>query len=218
MRLELDHLFVCCAAAAPEAERLLHFGLLEGPPNQHPGQGTANRRFAFVNAMMELLWVSDPAEAQNRATERTLLWERWSSRQGEASPFGFCVRPVDAVANNVAPPFTAWEYRPAYLPEPLSMYIGEAGVEEPMWFYLSFMRRAQREEWFREHPAGIREITRLRLTSPVALRSSSSRKIMEDRILTLRTGTKPLLEIEFDANQRNDQVDFRPELPIIFRF
>jgi hypothetical protein len=132
MRLELDHLFVCSVAGAPEAEKLLHFGLQEAPTNKHPGQGTANRRFALANAMMELLWVSDPAEAQSVATERTLLWDRWSNRQGSASPFGICVRPVDAMANDLAPPFSAWKYRPAYLPEPLSMYIGEAGVEEPM--------------------------------------------------------------------------------------
>ena len=31
----------------------------------------------------------------------------------------------------------AWEYRPAYLPDPLSMQIGEAGIEEPMWVHLS---------------------------------------------------------------------------------
>ena len=47
MRIELDHLFVCAAPGAPEAEELVRFGLREGPPNQHPGQLTANRRFAF---------------------------------------------------------------------------------------------------------------------------------------------------------------------------
>jgi hypothetical protein len=56
MRLELDHLFICTAPGAPEAEEFVRFGLREGPPNQHPGQGTANRRFAFANAMIELLW------------------------------------------------------------------------------------------------------------------------------------------------------------------
>jgi len=55
MQIELDHLFVCTAPGAPEAERLVQFGLREGPPNQHPGQGTANRRFTFANAMIELV-------------------------------------------------------------------------------------------------------------------------------------------------------------------
>jgi len=164
MRIELDHLFVCTAPGAPAAEKLVQFGLHEGPPNQHPGQGTACRRFAFGNAMIELFWVSDASEAQSQSTRRTLLWERWSGREHNASPFGICLRPVDP--QNTGPPFPAWEYRPAYLPEPLVMHIGDVGIEEPMWVYLSFMRRAQREQWFIEHPIGIREITGLTLTLP----------------------------------------------------
>jgi hypothetical protein len=138
--MELDHLFVCTAPGAPEAERLVQFGLQEGPPNQHPGQGTACRRFVFANAMIELLWVSDAAEAQSDGARPALLWKRWSGRESGASPFGICLRPADSSTTDS--PFPAWEYRPPYLPEPLCLQIGEAGVEEPMWVYLSFMRRA----------------------------------------------------------------------------
>jgi len=60
----LDHSFACTAPGDLEAEELVRFGLREGPPNQHPGQGTANRRFAFSNAMIEFLWVSDAQIAQ----------------------------------------------------------------------------------------------------------------------------------------------------------
>ncbi len=58
--MELDHVFVCTARDAPEAERLRALGLVEGTSNVHHGQGTANRRFFFANAMLELLWVHDP--------------------------------------------------------------------------------------------------------------------------------------------------------------
>lgn len=214
MGMELDHLFVCTAPGAPEAEELLQFGLREGPPNQHPGQGTANRRFAFLNAMIELIWVSNAAEAQSPMTRRTLLWERWSGREEAASPFGICLRPTDSPDG--APPFASWEYRPPYLPDPLCLHVGEAGCEEPMWVYLSFMRRSQREQWFSEHPAGIREITGLNLSSPVPLRSEASEKTVADGILTVRTGPKSLLEVEFDGGRRNARVDFRPQLPLIF--
>ncbi len=215
MRIELDHLFVCAAQGAPEAEKLVQFGLREGPPNQHPGQGTANRRFAFANAMVELLWVSDATEAQNQSTRRTLLWERWSGREHNASPFGICLRPVDS--HDTRPPFPAWEYRPAYLSDPFFMYIGEAGIEEPMWVYLGFMRRVHREQWFVEHPIGIREITGLTLTTPVPFRSNVSQKIVESGVLATRTGATHLLEIEFDGKGRNEHIDFRPHLPVIFQ-
>ena len=216
MQIELDHLLVCTAPGAPEAEKLRHFGLHEGPPNQHPGQGTACRRFAFVNAMIELFWVSDPSEAQNQSTRPTLLWERWSGRKGNASPFGICLRPNNP-EDIGPPPFPSWEYRPAYLPDPLVMDIGEAGIEEPMWVYMRFMKRAQREQWFVEHPIGIREITALTMITAKPLRSPASQKVLKSGILTTRTGATSLLEIEFDGNRRQKQVDFRPHLPFIFR-
>jgi hypothetical protein len=213
--IELDHLFVCAAPGAPEAEKFIQFGLREGPPNQHRGQGTACRRFPFVNAMIELLWVSDAVEAQSQNTGRTLLWERWSGRQDNASPFGICVRPIDS--QDTGSPFPAWEYRPAYLPDPLSMQIGEAGIDEPMWIHLSFMRRTQREKWFTEHAIGLREITGLTLTTPVPLRSKASQKMIESGVLTTRTGEASLLEIALDGQRRKEHADFRPHLPVIFQ-
>jgi hypothetical protein len=215
MRIELDHLFVCTAYGAPQAETFVQFGLREAPANQHPGQGTSCRRFAFANAMIELLWVNNPSEAQNQSTRSTLLWERWAGRESNASHFGICLRPADPNAMGEAP-FPSWEYRPAYLPDPLLMHIGEAGIEEPMWVYMSFMKRAQREHWFTGHPAGIREITGLTLTTPVPLRSPVSERVMESGILATRIGSPPLLEAEFDGKPRNQRMDFRPHLPIVF--
>jgi len=215
MRIELDHLFVCTNPGAPEAEKLVQSGLHEGAPNQHSGQGTANRRFAFANAMIELFWVSDASEAQSQSTRRTLLWERWSGREHNASPFGICLRPVDPKDTGL--PFPAWEYRPAYLPDPLVMHIGDVGIEEPMWVYLSFMRRTQRKQWFIEHPIGIREITGLTLTSPVPLRSPVAQRIVESGVLSAQTGATSLLEIEFDSKRRKEHVDFRPHLPFVFQ-
>ena len=214
MRIEFDHLFVCTAPGAPEAERFVQLGLNEGPPNEHPGQGTANRRFAFSNSMIELLWVGEPGDAQSQDTARTMLWERWSGRRDNACPFGICVRPVDS--QEVTPPFPGWEYRPAYLPAPLFMHIGEAGIEEPMWVYLSFLRRAHREHWFVEHPNGIREITCLTLHSPVPIRSAVSEILVEAGIVHMGVGPKYLLEIEFDHSRRKQRIDFRPDLPVVF--
>jgi hypothetical protein len=215
MRIELDHVFVCTAPGAPEAEEFVRFGLHEGPPNRHPGQGTANRRFAFANAMIELLWVNDAEEAQSECSRRTQLWERWFSREGKASPFGICVRPVDS--QNTESPFPAWRYLPPYLPDPLVMHLGEAGVEEPMWVYLGFMQRSDREQRFVEHPIGIREISSLTLTTPVPLRSIASQRILESGVLSAKKGPKSLLEIGFDGNRRKEIADFRPHLPLVFQ-
>ncbi len=49
---ELDHILIFTDIGAPAADRLIELGLTEGAPNMHPGQGTANRRFFFHNAML----------------------------------------------------------------------------------------------------------------------------------------------------------------------
>src|ERR1700728_3964119 len=216
MCIELDHFFVCTAPGAPGGDELVRFGLREGPPNRHPGQGTANRRFAFANAMIELLWVCDAQEAQSESSRRTLLWERWFGRAGKASPFGFCLRP-DASQDPLLP-FPGWEYRPSYLPDPLAIHIGDTSVEEPMWFYLGFMRRADREKQFIEHPIGIRKITGLTLTTIRPVSSSVSQTVVHNGVLSTRTGQEHFLEVHFDGDRRIETVDFRPRLPLIFRF
>jgi hypothetical protein len=145
-----------------------------------------------------------------------LLWERWSGRERDVSPFGICLRPTDP--NDVGPPpFPSWKYRPAYLPDPLVMHIGKAGIGEPMWVYMNFMKRAQRQQWFIEHPIGIREISGLTLTTSTPLRSTTAQKVVESGILTTRTRAASLLDIEFDGNRRDEHVDFRPDLPLRFR-
>jgi hypothetical protein len=97
------------------------------------------------------------------------------------------------------------------------MHIAESEVEEPMWIHFSFLRRADREQLFTEHPAGIREITGLILTTLIPLRSTASQRMVESKILSSREGAKPLLEIEFDGMRRNQVADFRPHPPIVFR-
>ncbi|WP_020396874.1 VOC family protein [Thiolinea disciformis] len=93
MNLELDHIFIAVTANAPEAELLTNFGLTEGTPNQHQGQGTANRRFFFHNAFIELLYLTNAEEAQSELVKPTHLFERLSQHDQSISPFGVCFRP-----------------------------------------------------------------------------------------------------------------------------
>lgn len=43
MNFKLDHIFIMVTEKAPETDQLIQFGLSEGEPNVHPGQGTSNR-------------------------------------------------------------------------------------------------------------------------------------------------------------------------------
>ena len=216
MSVELDHVFICCDIGAPEAALLVKGGLREGSSNTHPGQGTANRRFSFANAYLELLWVSDPAEAQTEAVLPTGLWEHWSRRSSGPCPFGLVFRPgADSVAEA---PFPTWSYGPAYLPSGFSIEVGrDTALSEPQLFYLPFARR--RDPSGREptaHAAGIDRITRVSVSTLSQDEPSETLLLaLAPGLFTIRRGPAYLLELGFDG-KRGASLDLRPDLPLLF--
>jgi hypothetical protein len=220
MSAVLDHAFICTPAGAPAARLLQEFGLVEGSPNRHPGQGTANRRFFFRNAMLELIWVEDAAAAQGEQTRGTRLWERWSAPGRDVSPFGIILRPESGSRN--ACPFRAWEYRPNTMPDLVLQIAADAGLDEPMWCYMENGRPPA--EWPMErrqpmeHPSGLREITGVRLFRPPVSEASVTRAMANQRVIALQTGAESLLELQFDNQQQGGRADFRPDLPLVFRW
>jgi hypothetical protein len=224
MAVELDHFSICTILGAPEAERLIEFGLSEGSPNHHPGQGTANRRFFFQNAFLELLWVEDAAEVQSERVRRTGLWERWSRRGRDASPFGIGFRPVPGMESAI--PFSAWEYRPPYLPDPLAIHMASNSerVAEPLLFLLAFGRRpnpadpARRQP--RDHAAGLRAITRLQVGIRQSGGPSPELRAAEESCgeVSFFVVSEPFVEVGFDDEKKGLSVDFRPQLPLLLRW
>jgi len=224
MAFEIDHVFICTEVGGPEAEYLKSFGLTEGKPNTHPGQGTACRRFFFANAYLELLWVQSPIEAQSQQSCRTRLWERWSGRKGGACPFGICVRPA-AGHQRCEFPFAIWDYRPSYMPPGVSLGIAKSSetITEP---FLCYLQSAQRPDGYatdRQQPlrnaAGLREITRVRMMSPKVQRLSPEFQAAVDaKLLDSDFGERHCLELGFDREKQERIADFRPDLPLVFRW
>jgi hypothetical protein len=219
---QFDHLFVWVDSGGPEAERLVDFGLTEGQPNNHPGQGTACRRFFFRNAYLELVWVHHPAEAQSEPVRPTGIWSRWAGRRTGASPFGLGLRPTQPGAAEV--PFPAWEYRPAYLPEHLVIHVGrDVPISEPLWFHLGFARRPDDPGWPTrqplEHVTGFKEITGLRLAGPgLGAPSEAGRVVARSAPVTLMDAPDHLAEVTFNRGGGGRVEDFRPVLPLLFRW
>jgi len=225
MTVELDHLFTFTSIGAPEVERLVKFGLSEGQPNTHPGQGTACRRFFFHNAYLEFVWVHDEQEAASEWVRPLGFIERSRYQPTGASPFGIILRPSQGMADQVRLPFATWALRPPYLPEPLKLDVAEnsADTAEPLLFYMSFGNRADSYPRERlqplEHAAGFKEITGLRMTLPGAQRLSKSLQATE-RTGAARfvSGPSHLAEVIFDHEKHGKTKDFRQELPLLFRW
>jgi hypothetical protein len=218
--VEVDHVFVSASVGAPEGQRLIDLGLVEGSPNRHPGQGTANRRFFFANSMLELLWVENEREARSDAepARRMHLWERWSGRAGSACPFGVCLRP-SAGQSDVAP-FPTWDYRPAYWPEGYPIANNSTVDCEPLVFYIRMHRRTdtappdQRQPY--EHSLPIRELTAVRMFAPGATAPSAAMlAVLRSGAFSFESATRPLLELGFDGERRGQRADLRPDLPLV---
>lgn len=225
MTVELDHVFVCTMVGAPEADLLVAFGLTEGTSNSHPGQGTANRRFFFRNAMLELLWVHDEHEARSSLAAPTRLWERWERRSIGYSPFGICFRPsTQHAATKSTAPFATWAYHPPYLPPELQIDVAcRTTSSEPMLFFIPFGERPDSVPIERRQPlshsGGFGEITALRMTLPQ--REPASRAVRTLRgagLVSFSTDGEHLAEIEFDHGGQGESADFRPALPLRFRW
>lgn len=218
--VEVDHVFVSASVGAPEARRLIDLGLVEGSRNRHLGQGTANRRFFFANAMLELIWVENEAEArsEDEPARRLHLWERWSGRDGGACPFGVCLRPREG-QSDVAP-FPAWEYRPAYAPVGMPIANNSMLDAEPLVFYLPAHRRMdtappeQRQPY--EHALPIRDLTSLRIFAPgAATPSAAMLAALRNGAFSFEPAAQPLLELRFDGERRGGRADLRPDLPLV---
>ncbi len=219
---ELDHILILVSEGAPEADALIDFGLTEGSANTHPGQGTANRRFFFHNSMLELAYVSNPNEAKSPLTRPTGLWDHWKNRNKNASPFGIILRPA-TVQPPKTYPFKGWHYKPPYLPEGLSFLVGENAnkPEEPLVFYFTFGGQPAPKKPLQplHHLSGFQEITSINIEMPglntVSDTIQSVRKISG---ITFTEGTRHVMEISFDKEESGKHKDFRPHLPLIFKW
>jgi hypothetical protein len=217
VNMAIDHVFVCCEQDAPESEALLRLGFDEGPPNRHPGQGTACRRFVFANAYLELIWVEDPDEARSEAVRPTRLWDRWSRRGAGVCPFGIILRPVAGRAGDQRAPFPAWRYAPSYMPAGLTIDVAEGtSLSEPEIFHIALQRGAALARAAEEGRAP-KTLTTVGVAGPLGSLSAPARALEAAGLVSFREAETFAMELGLDAGDRG-RADLRPELPLVLRW
>ena len=87
--LELDHVFCMVGDPAQAAPALERDGWVLDAGQAHRGQGTRNRRLAWSGQYLELLWLTDAAEARANPLR---LDRRFDWATTGASPFGLGFR------------------------------------------------------------------------------------------------------------------------------
>jgi hypothetical protein len=212
---ELDHIIIFCDIGAPESGALIEEGFHEGPGNSHPGQGTANRRFFFRNAYLELLWIENRVEAQSPEARPVGLWDRWQKRANGACPFGLVFRP--ALNSRVAPP-PSWTYVPRYFPPGFSIEVAkDIPDNEPLLFYLPFARPALVEN-VSTLPGGVQigSVSGATLHLPdTSSLSPALNALVAAGVVSVDPGREILLDVHHEQGSR-EIIDLRPRLPIRF--
>ncbi|KAA8995234.1 VOC family protein [Affinibrenneria salicis] len=216
--MEIDHVFICSGDNARYADLLVQSGFREGSANVHPGQGTANRRFFFDNAFIELIYADGAQQGQENAQDRTHILRRIACDDGSLSPFGVGLRPSAPTEKTPAFPYDV--YQPDYLPAGLEVDIGIAPLSEPLWFFMNFSGRPDRfapdKRQPLNHPCGARQLTSLALTMRgPAEPSAPARRLQQDGVLSLASGAEHVMRLTFDHQRQRQQQDFRPYLPLV---
>jgi len=215
----VDHVFICCAEGAPEAETLVGLGLREGSANAHPGQGTSCKRFFFDNAYLELIWVTDARDAKGEATRATRLWERWRYRGVEACPFGVVLSPGRDGAMS-EPPFPTWSYRPSYLADNSTIEVArDTPLREPGYFYLESPSEIGLGAEPLRHEIPLTRLTSVKIEAIGALpKSAAATAVSNLGLVEFSSGRDFLLELIFDQYRHRASADLRPDLPLLLRW
>ena len=210
MTIELDHIFVLTGPGAPQADLLSETGWVEGPRNAHPGQGTANRRFFLSNTALELLYVSDAAEAENGPGRGMRIVER--AANAGASPFGLIVRSTGDASDL---PFPGWRYCPEYFPANQCFHVGENSdvLEEPLCVCMPDDLPAA-DPRLREANSRI-FLSEARLSVPVARPSPTLAAIAACERVSLRLNEPHRLELVLNEGEEGRSRDLTPQLPLV---
>ena len=213
MTIELDHFFILADPGAPQADLLTGIGLVEGTRNDHPGQGTANRRFFFSNAALEFVYVRDAIEATNGPGSRLRFPER--AEDPAASPFGLIVR---ATSESIDIPFPGWRYCPEYFRADQCFHVGENSdlLEEPLCVFMppNLPLPEAQQKLANPHMS----VTELRISVPVVRPSSTLEAIANCERISLRFNEPHRLELIFNEEEDGKAKDMTPELPLVVRW
>lgn len=213
MAIELDHFFILTGPGAPQADLLSAIGLVEGPANDHPGQGTANRRFFFSNATLELIYIRDTHEAATGPGSRLRFADR--AADANTSPFGMIVR---TIPGSTGVPFPGWHYYPEYFPDDQCFLVGENAdvLEEPLCICMPTDLPRPKNLLHPENP--LKVVTELIVSVPVGRPSVVLDTVARCDGITLRLNEPHGLELVFNHGETRQSKDMTPDLPLTVRW
>jgi len=211
--LQLDHIFVLVSPGAPEADALLEHGLIEGTANEHPGQGTSNRRFFLANTTLEFLFIHNIAEAMNGAGKNLKLVER--AIDTNASPVGLVTR---WFGDKPTPDYPYWEYHPEYFSDSMCFYVGKnsTNFEEPLCICMppslpvpNSAPTPNNSDW---------TLTEVELSIPAIYASETLTYYSKCEMINIKLDEPHRLKLVFNQAQQGKSLSFMPDLPFVIEW
>jgi hypothetical protein len=231
--LQLDHVLIWVDKDAPEIEIFKESGFTSIISGKHPGQGTSGKYVFFLNFYIELLYISDSTEAMNNLDSFGCNYiERSKWRLNSSSPFGLGLKMTSFNKKNI--PFDYSEYKASWMPENgLLMANNNKNLNDPLIFllypFMEFPNYNSMEEMLNDdkpedfkknhiHNNGIKALTSYKISIKTKTELSETLNELEKSGINIIKGEEDKLELIFDNNINNKEIDFRPNLPVVIRY
>jgi hypothetical protein len=228
--LALDHAWIAVPRDhARQREMLEAAGFRFAPEiNRHDGQGTASATIEFENGYFELIWADPdvPVSETGRIAQMRFA-ERGNWQRSHQSPLGIGFRRTPATPSPF--PFETWSVGAAWMGDAQMEILSPRGSPAATLFITpspvdaaanraTIAAGGPAAEPFL-HSNGARRLTGVRISAPTpAGLPPASSFVNQSGAAELIVGSEWLMELELDFGAQNQNLDFRPALPLIIRF
>ena len=231
---KLDHILIWVDKGAPEIEVFKENGFTSIISGSHSRQGTSGKYLFFLNFYIELLYISDNAEAfENIEKFGCNYIERSNWRVNHAcSPFGLALKMETFDKEKILFDYT--EYKADWMKDdsllmadnnknllaPL-VFVLRPKMEFPCYHSIEEMLMEDKPEDFKKnhlHENGIKTLTSYNIYINPGVEISKLMHYLNINGINIFKGDKNCIELIFDNGINNKEIDFRPILPLIIKY
>ena len=227
---QLDHIFIWVKNGAPEIELFKEAGFTSVISGVHTGQGTAGKYIFFLNFYIELLYISDPAEALDNLDNFGCNYIKRSEwRENKSSFLGLGLKMPSFDQKKI--PFSYKKYKLGWMRgQGLLMATNNQNLHDPLVFVLYpdmvFPNYNSIEEMLADdkphdfkqnhlHDNKIKTLTSCKITTTAR---SEMTEIMADNGINIVNGKDEKLELTFDNHTNKREIDLNPHFTVLIKY
>lgn len=228
--LQLDHIFIWVKKDAPEIEIFKKAGFTSIISGVHKGQGTAGKYIFFLNFYIELLYISDQAEALNNLGNfgcNYIKRSEWC--QNNSSFLGLGLKMTSFDQKKI--PFSYKEYKSGWMRAPgLLMATNNQHLNDPVVFVLypemefpnynsiEEMLTDNKPDDFKKNHIHDNEVKILTSYKIITTSTSEMPENIAKNGINIVKGKEEKLELTFDSNINNKEIDLQPNFPVVIKY